>query len=95
MRIEDKKDGPHRGEIDTDLLREPAEQALDNVLARTEAELGPLLDDEKFAPAMGELAKLRPTLDAFFDHVTVNAPDPALRENRLRLLARVHPERAI
>src|SRR4051794_6115716 len=89
VRIEDKKDGPHRGEIDTDLLHEPAEQALDNRLARTEAELGPLLDDEKFAPAMGELAKLRPTLDAFFDHVTVNAPDPALRENRLRLLARV------
>ena len=28
-------------------------------------------------------------LDAFFDHVTVNAPEPALRENRLFLLARV------
>jgi glycyl-tRNA synthetase beta chain len=32
------------------------------------------------------LAKLRPAVDAFFDKVTVNAEDPELRENRLRLL---------
>ena len=38
---------------------------------------------------MTDLASLRPPLDAFFDHVTVNAPEPDLRENRLRLLARV------
>jgi glycyl-tRNA synthetase beta chain len=25
-------------------------------------------------------------VDAFFDHVTVNAEDPAMRRNRLRLL---------
>ncbi|HYZ62159.1 MAG TPA: glycine--tRNA ligase subunit beta [Acetobacteraceae bacterium] len=89
VRIEDKKDGPHRGEVDPDLLREPEEQALDAALAHTEAELGGLLAAEKFVPAMGLLAQLRPTLDAFFDQVTVNAPDKALRENRLRLLARV------
>ena len=32
------------------------------------------------------LADLRPAVDAFFDKVTVNDPDPALRANRLRLL---------
>ena len=47
------------------------------------------LTNERFGFAMGELARLRPTLDTFFDQVTVNDPDPALRRNRLRLLARV------
>ncbi|MDB5557149.1 MAG: glycine--tRNA ligase subunit beta, partial [Enterovirga sp.] len=30
---------------------------------------------------------LRPAVDAFFDKVTVNDPDPRLRQNRLTLLA--------
>ena len=38
---------------------------------------------------MTALAALRPALDAFFVAVTVNAPDPAVRQNRLRLLSRV------
>ncbi|GAC1485834.1 MAG: hypothetical protein NVS2B11_11760 [Acetobacteraceae bacterium] len=89
LRIEDKKDGPHRGAVDPDLLREPAEQGLDATLAHTEAVVGERLAREEFGPAMSALAQLRPTLDAFFDQVTVNAPDPALRQNRLRLLSRV------
>ena len=32
------------------------------------------------------LSRLRPPVDAFFDKVTVNADDPALRQNRLKLL---------
>ncbi len=36
---------------------------------------------------MKALAELRPAVDAFFDKVTVNAEDPALRENRLKILA--------
>ncbi len=35
---------------------------------------------------MASLARLRAPLDAFFDRVTVNAPEPDLRLNRLRLL---------
>jgi glycyl-tRNA synthetase beta chain len=41
---------------------------------------------EDFAAAMGAIAALRPRVDAFFDKVTVNAEEPALRENRLKLL---------
>ncbi len=41
---------------------------------------------EDYAGAMKALAALRPAVDAFFDKVTVNAEDPALRENRLRIL---------
>ena len=32
------------------------------------------------------MAQLRPHVDAFFDKVTVNVEDKALRENRLKLL---------
>ena len=41
---------------------------------------------EDYEGAMAALAELRPAVDAFFDKVTVNDPDPALRANRLRLL---------
>ena len=36
------------------------------------------------------LAALRAPVDAFFDDVMVNVDDPALRANRLGLLARLH-----
>ena len=38
---------------------------------------------------MRALSKLRGPVDAFFDKVTVNAEDKALRANRLRLLAQI------
>ena len=41
---------------------------------------------EDFAGAMRALSTLRAPVDAFFQDVTVNAPDPGLRENRLLLL---------
>ncbi len=41
---------------------------------------------EDFEAAMRAMAKLRPHVDAFFDKVTVNVDDKALRENRLKLL---------
>ncbi len=47
------------------------------------------LKAEDFEKAMTEIAKLRAPVDAFFDHVTVNADDPRQRENRLKLLAQI------
>jgi glycyl-tRNA synthetase beta chain len=38
---------------------------------------------------MSMVSTLRPWVDEFFDKVTVNTDDPALRENRLRLLSRI------
>ena len=37
---------------------------------------------------MAALARLRAPIDAFFDDVMVMDPDPALRDNRLRILNR-------
>jgi glycyl-tRNA synthetase beta chain len=47
------------------------------------------VEGEDFGGAMAALASLRGPVDAFFDKVTVNDPDPARREARLDLLARM------
>jgi len=44
---------------------------------------------EDFEGAMAALASLRAPVDSFFDKVTVNDPDPAKREARLALLAKM------
>jgi glycyl-tRNA synthetase beta chain len=88
LRIEDRKDGPPDGPPDPDLLREPAEAALFAAL-QPMLDVGDLLRREEYATAMAITARLRPPLDAFFENVTVNSPEPDLRRNRLRLLAQV------
>ena len=72
-----------------ELLREPAEKALHEALAEALPDVERALGKGKrdYAGALTRLAKLRPTVDAFFDGVMVNAEDPALRNNRLALLA--------
>ncbi|TWB82804.1 glycyl-tRNA synthetase beta chain [Nitrospirillum amazonense] len=90
LRIEEKKDGhTHDGVPDPALLQVDEEKALAAALdaARTASE--PALAAEDYVGTMAALASLRGPVDAFFDKVTVNADDPALRANRLRLLASI------
>lgn len=88
--IEEKKDQtPHDGPVDPSLLVETQEQRLNEVLELEEKALDLTLGEEQFGDAMAALAHLREPVDAFFDHVTVNAEDPRLRANRLRLLSRI------
>ena len=87
--IEEKKGGWSAGEVDPTLLREPEEKALAARLAEVAARAGEVLEREDFGGAMAALATLRQPVDAFFDKVTVNTDDAALRENRLRLLSRI------
>ncbi|WP_293859500.1 glycine--tRNA ligase subunit beta [uncultured Alsobacter sp.] len=93
LRIEEKKDGRSYAEpLDLPLLKgagQAEEKVLAEVLDVAEAHARQHVLAEDFAGAMGQLAAVRPALDAFFDKVTVNADDPALRANRLRLLARL------
>ena len=51
------------------------------------AEADAAIAAEDFEAAMQALSHLRAPVDAFFDQVTVNADDPQLRLNRLRLLS--------
>jgi glycyl-tRNA synthetase beta chain len=89
LRIEEKKDSrTYDTPPDPALIARglPEEQALAQAMQVAESEAGAAVAREDFEGAMRALAKLRPAVDAFFDKVTVNADDPALRENRLKLL---------
>ena len=87
LRIEEKKDGrSYDGVPHVIALVLPEERALALALAGAAHVARDALDREDFAGAMKALAELRPSVDAFFEKVTVNDPDPALRENRLKLL---------
>lgn len=77
------------GDIDASLLKLGEEKALYDALKAAEDNADAAMVDERFADAMAALASLRRPVDAFFDKVTVNDPDPALRANRLALLARL------
>jgi glycyl-tRNA synthetase beta chain len=48
------------------------------------------IDRRDYAGALADLSKLRPEVDAFFDHVMVMDADPVLRANRLALLGELH-----
>ena len=65
---------------------EPAEAALIEALAAAEPRAADAVAAEDFAAAMTALASLRAPIDAFFDAVTVNHADPAIRAARLALL---------
>jgi glycyl-tRNA synthetase beta chain len=89
LRAEEKKDGAQAfaGKHDPALLALPAEKDLADVLAAAGAAARERASRDDFEGAMRALAALRPPVDAFFLDVTVNAADPELRLNRLRLLS--------
>jgi glycyl-tRNA synthetase beta chain len=88
LRAEEKKDGEgaFAGPHDAALLALPTEKDLADILAATGAAARERGAREDYEGAMRALAALRAPVDAFFLDVTVNADDPALRLNRLRLL---------
>ena len=67
----------------------PEEAALIRALDAQEPKANLALADEDFERTMAALASLRGPVDAFFDKVTVNDPDPVKRRARLNLLARM------
>jgi glycyl-tRNA synthetase beta chain len=90
LRIEEKKDGrTYDQPPDPALLQQPEEKALAKAVDEVEKTAAKAIADEDFEAAMAAMARLRAPVDAFFDHVTVNADDPKLRENRLRLLNQI------
>ena len=65
------------------------EKALFAALDAAEARIGPAMQGENYAEAMGAMADMRAPIDAFFDAVQVNADNAVVRRNRLNLLARI------
>ena len=71
-------------------LPEAAERRLAEVLDEVGPKARLLFDSGDYRASLLELAALKTPVDAFFDTVMVNAEDPALRANRLGLLAQLH-----
>ena len=89
--IEERRD-KRRYDDETDnpaALVAPEEVRLSRALGQIGGQVGDPTRNDNFEVAMAALAALRRPVDEFFDKVTVNTEDRALRENRLRLLSRI------
>jgi glycyl-tRNA synthetase beta chain len=87
LRIEEKKDKrDYTGAPDASLYELDEEKALAEAIDVAKREASAAVAKEDFAAAMMAMAQLRPKVDAFFDKVTVNVDNKAVRENRLKLL---------
>ncbi len=91
LKAEERKDGEgaFAGAPDLHLIADAGlieEKALAVALAQATPKAEAAVAAEDYEGAMAALAEIRPAVDAFFDKVTVNDPDPALRANRLKLL---------
>ncbi|WP_395174299.1 glycine--tRNA ligase subunit beta [Roseibium alexandrii] len=90
LKAEEKKDGkPVTGKPHADHLSEQAEIDLAAAIDTARAEAAEAVRSENFEGAMEALSKLRAPVDRFFEDILVNADDPALRMNRLQLLAEI------
>jgi glycyl-tRNA synthetase beta chain len=88
--IEEKKDkATYDQAVDDKLLTLPEESKLAQALTQAHAGTKIALGKEEFGAAMSVLALLRGPVDAFFDKVKVNADEPEVRKNRLRLLSQI------
>jgi glycyl-tRNA synthetase beta chain len=90
LREEEKKSaGVSNRMFNRDLMSEEAEISLADAVAVAIPNARASVDREDYDGAMRALAALRVPVDAFFEQVRVNDDDPAVRENRLRLLNQI------
>jgi glycyl-tRNA synthetase beta chain len=72
------------------LLVEAAERDLFAAVQAAQPQADALFEAGDYTASLRHLAALKAPVDAFFDHVMVNADDPKLRANRLALLGQLH-----
>lgn len=85
-----KVEGEVKAEVKAELLQEPAEKALHQALADAKPKADQLFEAGDYTASLQALAVLKAPVDTFFDEVMVNAENPALKANRLGLLATLH-----
>lgn len=85
-----KAEGEVQAQVNASLLQEPAEIALNTALSKVKPEADKLFESGDYTTSLKTLAALKAPVDDFFDNVMVNADDPALKANRLGLLATLH-----
>ncbi len=89
LRIEEKKDGKaYSGkDVKDALLTEEQEKNLFKSLHASGDKIKADMAKEDFKAVMSAMSGLRSAVDQFFEKILVNAPDAAVRANRLSLLA--------
>lgn len=87
LAAEEKKGTKVAASVDDALFTEEAEKALFAAVALARQEADEAVKREDFRDAMAALSKLRGPVDRFFNDVLVNDENPAIRANRLALLA--------
>jgi glycyl-tRNA synthetase beta chain len=85
-----KVEGMVAATVDERVLKESGETALNDALNAARPRADAAFGRGDYTASLQALAALKTPVDAFFDTVMVNADDPALRANRLGLLATLH-----
>ncbi|AYQ28165.1 MULTISPECIES: glycine--tRNA ligase subunit beta [unclassified Polaromonas] len=85
-----KAEGTVEAAVKPELLQEAAEKSLADALKTVAPKAEAAFASGDYAASLQALAALKAPVDAFFDGVMVNAEDPALKANRLGLLATLH-----
>jgi glycyl-tRNA synthetase beta chain len=85
-----KVEGEVQAQVNANLLQEAAEITLNTALSKVKPEADALFENGDYTASLKALAALKAPVDDFFDNVMVNAEDPALKANRLGLLATLH-----
>jgi glycyl-tRNA synthetase beta chain len=80
------------GQYDQSKFVEAAETSLASAMESVMPKAKKQFDSGDYTASLQSLAALREPVDTFFDQVMVNAEDPAVRANRLALLATLHRE---
>lgn len=85
-----KAEGDIQAQVNEALLVEQAEKDLYAALQSVAPKAQQQFESGDYTASLQTLAALRAPVDAFFEHVMVNAEDAALKANRLGLLATLH-----
>jgi glycyl-tRNA synthetase beta chain len=85
-----KAEGAVEAKVTPALLQADEEKALYTAINSIAARADKAWADGDYTANLQALAALKEPVDAFFDKVMVNAEDPALKANRLGLLATLH-----
>lgn len=75
------------GDVEPELVTEDAERQLAGDFYQAKGILDELILGRRYEEALSVMASLGPSLDRFFTEVMVLVEDPAIRQNRLALLA--------
>ena len=75
------------GMVDPSGIEPGPEEELYSEFVEVEKQVKKLVDSGRYEVGLRQIAGLRPRVDYFFDKVLVMSPDPAIRQNRLRLLS--------